>query len=116
MSNHFHMITKSLSKRRSEAERKQAKPREEKYLPSIMQWIKSAFAKAWNKDHDIKGVLWQGVYFSWRIKTVQEFLEVFSCIDNNPVKAGMVERPEQYEYGRYWNLLEGLLTKVKTLH
>ena len=33
-------------------------------LPLIMQWIKSVFAKAWNRHYELKGAFWSDRYDS----------------------------------------------------
>ena len=129
MGNHFHMIIKPLMKKSSKKDRKKKKlcesgifdsknaeqvppvvlPEQEEYLPAIIQWIKSVFAKAWNKNHDTHGHVWDGPYFSRIILSRIDFLNVFKYIDDNPVKAGLAATPEQYKYGRFWKLLIGLL-------
>ena len=109
MGNHFHMIIKPLLKKCPKKERKKKQLDEEEYLPSIIQWIKSVFAKSWNKDHNTHGHVWEGPYFSRIIKNRQDFWIVFNYIDENPVRAGLAKTPKQYKYGRFWNLLKGLL-------
>ena len=44
------------------------------------------------------GHLWQGKYYAELIKNDRQMLEVSRYIHLNPVKAKMVERPEEYRW------------------
>jgi len=76
-------------------------------LSKIMQWLLGNYAKAWNKAHGVKGHLWGDRFFSKIIRTDEEFLHVFKYISQNPVKAGLVERAEEWEYGGVCHFLRG---------
>jgi len=75
------------------------RPGKDSSLPKIMQWLLGNFAKAWNKAHGVKGHLWGDRYWSKIIRDIREFLRVFDYISQNPVEAGLAERPEEWEYG-----------------
>ena len=94
MSNHFHIIIQ---------------PEKQESLPRIMQWLKSVFAKEWNKMTSSEGVLWGGVYFSRIIRDFIDFVRTFIYIDENPVRAGLVRHPSDWKYGRLWERIKGML-------
>jgi REP element-mobilizing transposase RayT len=71
-------------------------------LSKIMQWLLGVFAQLWNKRHGLSGHLWGDRFFSRIIIGILDFLRVFLYIDHNPVTAGLVEHPEQWEYGGAW--------------
>ncbi|MDR0784258.1 MAG: transposase [Treponema sp.] len=89
MGNHIHFLIK---------------PTKEGNLSKIMQWIKSNFAKAWNKAHGKKGHVWGERFFSRIINSAREFLQISNYIDENPVKAGLVHRSTDWVFGGlyYW--------------
>jgi putative transposase len=99
MDNHFHLLIK---------------PEKGKDLSKIMQWIKGNFAKAWNKKHNKKsGHLWGKRFFSKIIKDVKHLFEVIDYIDENPQKAGMVKRAEDWKFGGLYHHLHGIMDVVK---
>ncbi len=67
-------------------------------LPSIMQWINSVFAKAYNRKRGISGRLWKERYFSRIIKTARQFVATFEYIVKNPLKANLVTYSRDYRY------------------
>jgi len=93
MGNHIHLILKPVNGAS---------------LSKIMQWLLGVYAQAWNKKHNLSGHLWGDRFFSRIIVGFLDFLRVFQYIDYNPVIAGMVERPEQWEYGGLWHHKEGI--------
>ena len=93
MGNHVHLLIK---------------PEHGESLSKIMQWLLGVFAQVWNKKHNLSGHLWGDRFFSRIISGFLDFLRVFLYIDYNPVIAGMVERPEQWEYGGLWHHKEGI--------
>lgn len=68
-------------------------------LPKIMQWIMGVFAMAYNRIHQLKGHFWQDRYYSRIIESLVSLLEVFSYIDENPVKAGLVKNAWEWVFG-----------------
>jgi putative transposase len=77
-------------------------------LSKIMQWIKCNFAKRWNKAHGTKGHLWGERFFSRIIKDKQDFETVSKYIDENPVKAKVVQEAKAWRFGglfhRLWRI------------
>ena len=84
MGNHFHFIIK---------------PGKGECLSSIMQWILSVFAMAYNKINGISGHVWGERFFSEILGTLKKLLSVFAYIDQNPVKAGLVSLAWEWDYG-----------------
>jgi len=93
MGNHIHMLIK---------------PGSGVSLSKIMQWLLGVFAQLWNKKHSLSGHLWGDRFFSRIIPGILGLLRVFYYIDQNPVIAGMVEHPEEWQYGGLWHHKEGL--------
>jgi len=99
MGNHIHLLIK---------------PGHEQSLSKIMQWILGVFAQTWNKKYNLSGHLWGDRFFSRIISGILDFIKVFFYIDQNPVIAGLVELPEQWEYGGLWHRKKGY-TDIITL-
>ncbi|MDR0644693.1 MAG: transposase [Treponema sp.] len=93
MGNHIHFLIK---------------PGKEATLSVIMQWLKCNFAKAWNKAHNRTGHVWGERFYSRIIRGVTEFLRVRTYIEENPVKAGLVERAVEWVFGSLYHRLHGL--------
>jgi putative transposase len=80
-----------------------------------MQWIKSNFAKWWNKKHNTKGHLWGERFFSRIIKDARDFERVSEYIDENPVKAKLVKKPEQWYFGGLFHRLMRIFGVIDSL-
>jgi putative transposase len=76
-------------------------------LSDIMQWLKCNFAKAWNKAHGVKGHLWGERFYSRIIRGAMDFFRVREYIEENPVKAGLVERAVDWVFGSLYHRLHG---------
>lgn len=85
MTNHFHMLLKTGSDE----------------LWKIMQRLLSIYAEHFNHKYDFTGHLFEGRYTSKIIEDEYYFMEVSRYIHLNPVKAGMVMSPADYEYSSY---------------
>lgn len=87
MGNHFHMLLR---------------PRKGERLSCIMQWIMSVFAMSCNKRLRRTGHVWGERFFSRIMYKLTQYLKVFDYIDNNPFKAGLINKSQIWEYsGKY---------------
>jgi putative transposase len=100
MGNHFHIIIK---------------PAKGTSLSKILQWIKCRFAHAWNKRHGKTGHVWGERFFSRIIEDKRAFEAVDNYINENPVKAGLVERAEEWIFGGLYHRLKGLFDLIDPL-
>ncbi|HEV8657450.1 MAG TPA: transposase [Thermoanaerobaculia bacterium] len=66
-----------------------------------MQWLNGAYARWVNRRHDRVGHLFQGRFKSFLIEKESYFLEVQRYVVLNPVRAKIVERPDDYEWSSY---------------
>lgn len=73
-------------------------PQQEISISKIMQWILSVFAKNYNKLFAYKGHVWYDRFKSKVIETLQQLINTFLYIANNPVRAGLVEHPLSFVY------------------
>jgi len=70
-------------------------------LSCFMQGLKRRFSQWFNKTHNRTGTLWEGRFKSVIVQDGYASRIVSSYIDLNPVRAGMVERPEDYRWSSY---------------
>ncbi|GHU21406.1 hypothetical protein FACS1894172_17350 [Spirochaetia bacterium] len=96
MSNHFHFLIT---------------PHEGQSLSEIMKWIKQVFAVRWNTKHQQTGHFWGDRFYSRVIQNELDFWNVYNYIDKNPVVAGLVENPEDWEYSGAYHL-EHIITDI----
>jgi len=67
-------------------------------LEKAMQFIKGGFSFRAKKEQLFNGEIWQKGYNETRIKDAGEYAQHVEYVWMNPVKAGLVERPEEYLY------------------
>ena len=87
MGNHFHFLITPL---------------EGASLSKIMKWILQTFAIRYNKANGLWGHFWGSRFASWIIPTVERFLRIFSYVDQNPVRAGLVTSAGDWPWGAGW--------------
>jgi putative transposase len=83
MPNHIHLLVK---------------PSGEEALPKMMQGVTLCYTKYFNGENGRTGRLWECRYYSTVIDADSYLWTVIKYIENNPVRAGMVKRPEDYLY------------------
>lgn len=66
-----------------------------------MKEIKQSFSWYYNKRHNRRGTLWGERYKSVIVENGETLVNCLSYIDLNPLRAGLVKRPEDYR----WNSL-----------
>ena len=86
MSNHLHLLLT---------------PRRERALPLMMQSVGRSYVRAFNLAQGRTGTLWEGRYRSALIQTERYLLTCMAYIDLNPVRAGMVNTPEDYPWSSH---------------
>jgi REP element-mobilizing transposase RayT len=85
MTSHFHLMIKTP----------------EATLSRGMHWLNGSYAAKFNKRRKRSGHLFQGRFHSYLIDSEAYFTEVLRYVVLNPVRAKMVERPEQYRWSSY---------------
>ncbi len=91
MSNHFHLLLTTY----------------EMEIGKIMQLILGNYARYFNRKYGYKGHLFEDRYVSGLIRTTNQLLKISRYIHMNPVKAGIVHRPEDYPYSSYFYFIFG---------
>src|ERR1700730_17063864 len=67
-------------------------------LSGIMAGLQSSYTQYFNRRHERCGHLFQGRYKAFLVEEDPYALALLRYIHENPVKARIVERPEQYEW------------------
>src|SRR5690606_13170090 len=67
-------------------------------LSSIMKTVKSVTAHKINKLLGRSGPVWQPDYFDRYIRDQEHFARTVRYIENNPVKAGLCNAPEEWKF------------------
>jgi REP element-mobilizing transposase RayT len=91
MPNHVHMV---IIPRNSE-ENTKTQPYKTAYLLKSLKWFT---AMECNKKLKRKGAFWQHESYDHVVRNVEELKNIVLYISNNPVKAGLVERFEEYQW------------------
>ena len=76
-------------------------------LSSVMQRILLSFGRYYREQNKFVGHFWQDRYKSVGITTDHAMREVINYVHENPVKARMVERREDYVYSSAYKYLNG---------
>jgi putative transposase len=75
-----------------------------------------AHVQAFNWRHGRSGALWQGRYKSCLVDTDHYLLAVIRYIELNPVRAGMVDKPESYRWSSVHTHMGRASDPLLTLH
>jgi len=67
-------------------------------ISGVMESIKVSSTRQINKLRGDKGVLWQGRFFDRALRTVKEYHDTVEYIHLNPVKRGLVTKPEEWKW------------------
>ena len=67
-------------------------------ISEVMEAIKVSSTRRMNRTRGEAGVLWQGRFFDRALRTVKEYGETLEYIHWNPVRAGLVSRPELWPW------------------
>ena len=70
-------------------------------LSIFMQCLKMRFTQWFNKTHKRTGTLWEGRFKSILVQDGYATRVMAAYIDLNPIRAGMVGRPEDYAWSSY---------------
>jgi len=67
-------------------------------LSEFVREIKVGFARYYNRRHNRKGYFWGGRFKSVIVDKGETLVNCLAYIDLNPLRAGIVKRPEQYRW------------------
>jgi putative transposase len=86
MTTHFHLITT---------------PRDVRALPRTMQAVGVRYVLYYNRKYTRVGTLWNGRYRALPIGDEKYWLTCLRYIEQNPVRAQMVDEPQAYRWSSY---------------
>jgi len=81
-------------------------------LSRIIQWIKTHSAKRWNCIHGSRDHVWGDRFFSRPVKDIREYFFVYKYIDQNPVKAGLVQHVQDWKASGAYYIANGIIGLV----
>ena len=85
MTNHFHLVIETP----------------EPTLSRGMKWMNGKYAQWFNRRHNRSGHLFQGRFKGFLVEKEGYLLTLIRYVALNPVRAHMVERPEEYRWSSY---------------
>jgi len=89
MPNHFHLVLW---------------PEEDGDLSEWMKWLTTTQVARHHKRHGTSGHLWQGRFKAFPIEEDDHLLTVHRYVERNPLRAGLVERAEDWRWSSLWAL------------
>ena len=78
-------------------------PLDEAGVSNTLKVVGSRYAQYFNRKYRRTGMLWEGRHRSSLIDSSRYFLTCLIYIELNPVRAGMVDRPDDYEWSSFRN-------------
>ena len=87
MPNHMHLLLRPLGKGQGMVS-----------ISEILQRMKGASARRVNLYLHREGSLWCREYYDHWVRSGREFMNIVEYIRNNPVKAGLVKKPEDWKW------------------
>ncbi len=73
-------------------------PRYPLSISRVLETLKVASTRRINARHNLAGGIWQGRFFDRALRTVKEYHETVEYIHRNPVRRGLVARPEDWRW------------------
>jgi putative transposase len=101
MTNHIHLLLT---------------PRDEDGLTSVMKALGQMYAQYINRKYGRSGSLWDGRFRSCLVETESYLLCCHRYIEANPVRAGMVEHPDDYPWSSYRANALGAANPMLSVH
>lgn len=91
MDNHFHLLIQTINKS----------------LSRTIQYLTAIYGQLFNRRHARSGRVLQGRFHSIPVQEDAYFTVAARYIHLNPVRAGMVSKPEDYPWSNYGKLIRG---------
>jgi len=84
-------------------------PREEGEVTAYFRWLAHTHAMRWHVAHNTvgRGHLYQGRFKSFPIQEDEHFLTACRYVERNALKAGVVQRAEDWRWGSLWARRQG---------
>lgn len=73
-------------------------PRADGDLSRWMQWLLTAHVRRYHRHYEGSGHVWQGRFRAFPVQSDEHYLTVLRYVERNPLRAGMVERSQDWEW------------------
>jgi len=109
---YYRDLVQMLELLRSQGADKAAEELKEKYtsrmhdLSEFMKGLKQRFTQWYNGSHGRRGTLWEGRFKSVLVENGHAARVMAAYIDLNPIRAGMVSKPEDYKWCSYGEAMQ----------
>jgi putative transposase len=102
MPNHFHLALQ---------------PKEDGAVQAFMRWLTKTQTQRWHSAHKTIGYghLYQGRYKSFIVNTDEYYLTLMRYIEQNPLRAKLVQHVEEWKYGSAFRRYHGTLEQCTLL-
>lgn len=101
MSNHVHLLVTPL---------------EDGAVSRLMHQLAGSYVRYYNTRYGRSGALWEGRFRSCLVQDDEYLLQCYRYIELNPVRAGMVQHPEEYHWSSYHSNARGAPSNLLTPH
>lgn len=78
-----------------------ATPKNELSVARTMQSVGRRYAQLFNQNHQRTGTIWEGRFKSCLMEPESFFLVIQKFIETNPVRVGLVQKPEDWPWSSY---------------
>lgn len=84
-------------------------PRRDGELSEVLRWITVTHTQRWHAHHKTAGTgpVYQGRFKSFPVQTDEHFLTVARYVERNALRAKMVNRAEDWQWGSLWRRTQG---------
>src|SRR4029078_6380871 len=96
MSNHWHFVV-------------WPRPRQHELVSEFFRWLTLTHSQRWHAHHQTSGMghVYQGRFKSFPVASDEHLLAVLRYVERNPLRAGLVERAEDWKWGSLYRRLRG---------
>jgi len=84
-------------------------PRRDGELSEMLRWITVTHTQRWHAHHKTAGTgpVYQGRFKSFPVQTAEHFLTVARYVERNALRAKLVSRAEDWQWGSLWRRTQG---------
>ncbi len=92
-------------------------PRQDGDLAKFVNWLTLTHTQRWHAAHDTvgQGHVYQGRYKSFLCEEDAHFIQLVRYVERNPLRARLVARAEDWQWGSLWRRLHGTPAQKKLL-
>jgi putative transposase len=76
-------------------------PSDDEGLSHLMKEVAQKYSQRFNRKYERTGCLWEGRFKSGAVETATYLMRTYRYIEQNPVRAGMVDNPAKYPWSSF---------------